>query len=77
MNTADNSVIKISDDTADHITSDGEKIVYKKGDKLYLLGDEPVEIYEGDFETFAILSGTNRLAVVQYSLDYELVKIPD
>ncbi len=77
LNSADNSTAKISDNTAQQLTSDGEKIVYKSEGKLYLLDDTPVEIYDGEFEAFAILFGTHKLAVIQYSGDYELLDLPN
>ncbi len=74
---SDNSAVKISDFTAKRITSDGEHIVYLNEGKLYLLGDTPVEVYDGECRTFAILSGTRKLAVIHYSGEYELLDIPD
>lgn len=75
LNSAYNTTAKISDYIAEQLTSDGEKIIYKSEGKLYLLDDMPVEIYDGEFEAFAILSGTHQLAVVQYSGEYELLDI--
>ncbi len=73
LNTADNTAVKISDFTAKQITSDGENIVYLNGGKLYLLEDTPVEVYDGKFQTFAIISGTHKLAVIQHNGEYELL----
>lgn len=77
LNTNDSSVKKLSDVTADALTSDGEKIIYKIGDKLYYLGNGAAPICEGDFDTFAILSGTNKLAVIKRSGEYKLLELPD
>lgn len=77
LNTNDSSVKKLSDVTADALTSDGDKIIYKSGDKLYYLGIGTAPIYEGVFDTFAVLSGTNKLAVIQRSGEYELFEFPD
>ncbi len=73
---SDNSAVKISDFTAKRITSDGEHIVYLNEGKLYLLGNTPVEVYDGECRTFAILSGTRKLAVIQYNGEFELLDIP-
>lgn len=75
LNSTDNTAEKISDYTAEQLTSDGEKIVYMSGGKLYFLTDTPVEIYDKDCEAFAFLSNTNKLAIVQYSGEYELLDI--
>ncbi len=73
LNSADNTAVKISDFTAKQITSDGENIVCLNGGKLYLLKDTPVEVYDGKVQTFAILSGTHKLAVIQHNGEYELL----
>lgn len=77
LNSADNTAVKISDHTAEQLTSDGNRIVYKSEGKLYLLDDTPIEIYEGGCETFAIISGTNKLAVMQYNGEYQLLELPN
>ena len=75
LDPADNTTEKISEHTAEQLASDGEKIIYKNGGKLYLSDDTPVEIYDGGFGGFAIIPGTNKLAVVQYNGEYELIEI--
>lgn len=73
----DNSTVKISDYTAERISSDGKQIIYLNGGKLYLLNDNPIDIYDGDFKQFAIVPDIQKLVVVHYSGDYELVDIPN
>lgn len=73
----DNSIKKISNQTAEQITSNGDLIVYLSDGKLYLFDEPSIEIYNGDFEAFAIISGTNKLAVVQYTGEYELLELPN
>ena len=75
LDPVDNTTEKISDHTAEQLTSDGERIIYKNGGKLYLSDDTPIELYDGRFEAFAIISGTNKLAVVQYTGEYELLEL--
>lgn len=75
LDPADNSTEKISEHTAEQLASDGEKIIYKNGGKLYLLGDTPIEIYDGGFGGFGIVSDINKLAVMHYIGEYELIEI--
>lgn len=76
FDTVDNSTMKISDKTATQISSDGENIVYQSDNKLYLLGEQNIELYAGNFDTFAIISDTDKLAVVWKDGTYELLDIP-
>lgn len=72
---SDGSTVKISTLTASRIASDGEKVVFLNDKKLYLLKDTPVEIYDGNFMTFAVISETNKLVIVQNNGEYELLDL--
>lgn len=73
----DISTRKISDYTATRIVSCDNKIVYLSNGKLYLASETPLEIYDGEAAQFALVSGTNKLAVVQNNGEYELVNLPE
>lgn len=77
LDTEDNSTCKLSNQNASRITSDGRKVIFLNGKKLYLLSENPVEIYDGNLRTFAIISGTSKLAVIQSNGEYELLELPE
>ena len=75
LDTSDNSAKKLSDQTADQIAANNGKIVSKSGGGLYLLSDTPVEIYDGDFESFAVSPDGKHLIVVRYDGSYDILDI--
>ena len=75
LDTADNTAEKLSSQTADRITANGGKIVFKSGEGLYLLSEPPVGIYNGDFESFAVSSDGKHLIAVKYDGGYDILEL--
>lgn len=75
LDTSDNTAEKLSDQTVDQIAANNEKIVFKRGGSLYLLSDTPVEIYNGDLESFAVSSDGKHLIVVRYDGGYDILDV--
>ncbi len=61
-----NTEEKLSDETADELACADGRTVYCKDETLYLLDDEPVEIYSGMQFGFAVISGKNKVWVRAY-----------
>lgn len=75
LDTSDNATEKLSNQTADRIAARNDKVVFKSGGSLYLLSDIPVEIYNGDFESFAVSSDGKHLIVVRHDGGYEILNL--
>ena len=75
LDSYDNTAEKLSDQTADQISACNDKIVFKSGRSLCLLSDTLVEIYNGDFKSFAVSSDGKHLIVVLYDGGYDMLDI--
>lgn len=76
VNLSDFSAEKISDQAADMLCSDGERIAYSHDGRIYLLAESPVEICSNSIKSFGIVSGTNRLIVQNADLSSEIIVLP-
>lgn len=75
LDTSDNTVKKLSDQTVDQIAAYNDKIVFKSGGSLYLLSDTAVEIYNGDLVSFAVSSDVKHLIVIRYDGGYDILDV--
>lgn len=73
VNLADFSKKKISNNTADMIASDGERIVYSYNGRIYLLAENPIELYSENVKSFGIISDTNMIVVQNRDLSTKVI----
>lgn len=76
VNLSDFSAEKISDKSVDMLCSDGERVAYRHDGRIYLLAENPVEIYFEGAKSFALVSMANRLVVQNYDMSLEIIGLP-
>lgn len=72
VNLSDFSAEKISDQAADMLCSDGERIAYSH-DGIYLLAENPIELYSENVKSFGIISDTNMIVVQNRDLSTKVI----
>ncbi len=78
LNTDDFSTEKLSEKTADSISSDGENIVYSSGGALYLLSENEIKLTDNAPVSYAVVSGLNKVLTVggDFEIVFDLIEIP-
>jgi len=78
LDTNDFSTEKLSEKTADKISSDGKNIVYSSGGALYLLSDDEIRLTDNVPVSYAVVSGLNKVLTVSNEADdvFDLIEIP-
>ena len=61
---AESNSTKISDVTAEILTSDGERIVYQCDGKTFLLDETPIELYSEESQVIVIIPETDKLVII-------------
>ena len=74
---AESNSTKISDVTAEILTSDGERIVYQCDGKTFLLDETPIELYSEESQVIVIIPETDKLVIIHYGgQSYEFIDLP-
>lgn len=78
LDTIDFSILKLSDKTAEKISSDGKNIVYSSDGALYLLSNDEVKLSENAPVLYAVISDLNKVLIFGEEGDdfLELIEIP-
>ncbi len=77
LDTDDFSTEKLSEKTADSISSDGKNIVYSSGGALYLLSENEIKLTDNAPVSYAVVSGLNKVLTISNENDYfDLIEIP-
>lgn len=78
LDTVNFSILKLSDKTAEKISSDGKNIVYSSGGALYLLSDNEIRLADNAPVSYAVISDLNKILIFGEESDdsFELIEIP-
>lgn len=78
LDTVNFSILKLSDKTAEKISSDGKNIVYSSGSALYLLSDNEIRLADNAPVSYAVISDLNKILIFGEESDdsFELIEIP-
>ncbi len=78
LNTDDFSTEKLSEKTADKISSDGKNIVYSSGGALYLLSDTEIKLTDNAPVSYAVVSGLNKVFTISNDSEsvFDFIEIP-
>lgn len=78
LNTVDFSILKLSDKTAEKISSDGNNVIYSSNGALYLLSNDEVKLSENAPVSYAVISDLNKVLIYGEKNDdfFELIEVP-